>query len=64
MSGRQYHGSGEPPRKVVNKGTFIGVTVTLIVILVIFVILTIVFFYLYRKTLANAQNNIQPCAGC
>lgn len=61
MSSRSYYGSAEPPRKVVNKGTFVGVTVTLIVLLVIFVIFTIVFFYLWRKTLGNAQQHSTLC---
>jgi preprotein translocase subunit SecG len=44
----------------VKRGTFLGLTITLLILLVIFLVAALVFFFAWRATLANLQNNICP----
>lgn len=52
--------SAPTTKKVVNRSTFVTMLIILIILMVVFLALAIVFFYLYRKTLGNLQNNICP----
>jgi hypothetical protein len=52
--------SGVPLVKTVPRTTLITIVVIFSIVLLILLIIAVVMFFLYRKTLANLQNNIQP----
>jgi hypothetical protein len=52
--------SGVPLIRTVPRTTVITIVIIFSIITLILLIIAVVMFYLYRKTLANLQNNIQP----
>lgn len=60
MSDKKSKPKTKTPSGYVKRGTFLGVTLTVLILFVIVTIFAVIVFFYWRRDRAELQNNIMP----